>query len=195
MDPRADARVGVAGVQPAQVLAAIVGLVYLAIGIIGFVLTGFGGFTHAEHSTLWLFSINPLHNVVHVVIGVLGLLMALNAGLARTFGWLLFIGYGVVFVWGLAITGVFSSNPVSGLGNPLALNTADNWLHLGSALVGLLIAIMPARKKVVTSAEPVGSPAGGPAEGGSTAMGENPAATTQPRHRPRRRPWRRGAHT
>ncbi|MFF5988924.1 DUF4383 domain-containing protein [Prauserella flavalba] len=190
MDPRTDARVGVAGVQPVQVLAGIVGLAYLVIGIIGFVLTGFGGFTDAEHSTLWVFSINPLHNVVHVVIGVLGLLMALNSGLARTFGWLLFIGYGVVFVWGLAITGVFSSNPVSGLGNPLALNTADNWLHLGSALVGLLIAIMPARKKVVAPEEPVG-----PAAGGATAMGEDPAATTDPRRRQHRRLWRRGAHT
>ncbi len=29
--------------------------------------------------------------------------------------------------------------------NILSLNTADNWFHLASALVGLVIAVLPAR--------------------------------------------------
>ncbi|WP_199430235.1 DUF4383 domain-containing protein [Qaidamihabitans albus] len=144
----AETRVRVGGLQPTQVLAGLVGLAYLAIGIIGFTITGFGDFAAAEHSTLWVFAINPLHNVVHLVIGVLGVLMAVMSGLARTFGWLLFVAFGVLFVWGLAITDVFATNPVSGLGNPLAIDTADNWLHLGTALVGLLIAVLPARRVV-----------------------------------------------
>jgi Domain of unknown function (DUF4383) len=142
------AHIRVHGVQPGQVLAALAGLIYLVIGITGLTRTGFAGFAGNEHVMLLGFMINPLHNVVHVVLGVLGLLMATSSGGARTFGWILFVGYGLVAIWGLMITGVISSNPVSGLGNPLNLNQPDNWLHIGSAALGLIIAIMPARKAV-----------------------------------------------
>jgi len=47
------------------------------------------------------------------------------------------------------ITGIVARNPVSEAGNPLALNTNDNWLHLGLALFGLLLAVMPARRKLI----------------------------------------------
>ncbi|NIJ13519.1 ABC-type transport system involved in multi-copper enzyme maturation permease subunit [Saccharomonospora amisosensis] len=143
-----ETRVSVRGLQPVQVVAGLVGLIYLALGIIGLVISGFGDFTASTHSTMWIFSVNPLHNVVHLGVGLLGVLMALNSGLARTYGWVLFVAFGLLFVWGLAITGVFTSNPVSGLGNPLAIDTADTWLHFGTAIAGLLIAVMPARKVV-----------------------------------------------
>ncbi|MFJ6675428.1 DUF4383 domain-containing protein [Actinosynnema sp. NPDC091369] len=145
-------RVKVAGLQPAQVLAGLVGLVFLALGVLGFVRTGFGDFAGDQHAMLLGFTLNPLHNVVHLAFGVLGLLMASTSGLARLYGWLLFIAYGAVLLWGLALAGVFSTNPVAGLGNPLALNVNDNWLHLGLAAVGLLIAVLPARRKIVTEA-------------------------------------------
>ncbi|NKQ54813.1 DUF4383 domain-containing protein [Amycolatopsis sp. K13G38] len=143
-----DAEIRKKGVQPVQVLAGIVGLVYLAVGVVGFARTGFSDFTGNQQQVLLGFMINPLHNLVHVVVGAIGLLAAASSGLSRTFGWVLFLAYGVVAIWGLMITGVISTNPVSGLGNPLNLNAADNWLHIGSALVGLIIAIMPARKRV-----------------------------------------------
>ncbi|WP_019819181.1 DUF4383 domain-containing protein, partial [Saccharomonospora saliphila] len=141
-------RVRVGGFQPVQVLAALVGLLYLAFGIIGLIVTGFGDFAGSTHSTLWVFAVNPLHNVIHIGVGLLGLVLAVRSSTARSYGWLLLVAFGVLLLWGLAITGVFASNPVSGLGNPLAINTADNWLHLGTALAGLLIAVMPARKVV-----------------------------------------------
>ena len=40
----------VTGLQPAQVLAGIVGVVYLVIGIIGLVRTGFGDVTGHDHT-------------------------------------------------------------------------------------------------------------------------------------------------
>ncbi|MFD1150030.1 DUF4383 domain-containing protein [Saccharothrix hoggarensis] len=149
-------RVKVAGLQPAQVLAGLTGLVFLALGVLGLVRTGFGDFAGDPHSTLFGFGVNPLHNVAHLVFGVLGLLMASTSGLARLYGWLLFVSYGALVLWGLALSDVFATNPVSGLGNPLALNTMDNWLHLGLAALGLLIAVLPARRKIVTEepAEP-----------------------------------------
>ncbi|MCE6994650.1 DUF4383 domain-containing protein [Saccharothrix sp. S26] len=154
-------RVKVAGLQPAQVLAGLVGLVFLALGVLGFVRTGFGDFAGDNHAMLLGFTLNPLHNVVHLAFGVLGLLMASTSGLARLYGWILFLAYGAVALWGLALAGVFATNPVAGLGNPLALNVNDNWLHLGLAAVGLLIAVLPARRKIVTE-PPVDTSTGEP---------------------------------
>jgi hypothetical protein len=103
------------------------------------------------------FAINPLHNLVHVLFGVVGLLLVLTSATARLYGWILFAGYGLVLAWGLMLVGLTSSNPVSELGNPLNLNVADNWLHLGFAVLGLIIAIAPARRKIVVEEpEPVG---------------------------------------
>ncbi|WP_113693102.1 DUF4383 domain-containing protein [Amycolatopsis albispora] len=147
-----------AGLQPVQLLAGLVGLAFLVFGIVGLVRTGFGDFAGHSHGTLLGFAINPFHNVVHVLSGLLGVLMATSSGLARTYGWLLLIGYGAVFVWGLMITGVIASNPLSGLGDPLHINAADNWLHGGLALLGLVMALLPARK-VVHAAEPADTPA------------------------------------
>lgn len=141
-----DAQIRVHGLQPVQVLAGLVGLVYLAFGVYGFARTGLGNFAGHPDVVVFGFLLNPLHNLVHVVVGVLGLLAATLSGLARSYGWLLFLGLGALGVWGLMITGVVSTNPVANLGNPLNLNSPDNWLHLGTAVVGLIVAILPARK-------------------------------------------------
>ncbi|MFD1507145.1 DUF4383 domain-containing protein [Georgenia yuyongxinii] len=125
-----------------QWLALLVGAVFLAVGLWGFARTGLDGLTDPEVLTahdgptlLW-FTVNPLHNIVHVVVGVLGVLLWAASATARIYGWLLFLGYGAVFVYGLFAVG----NPDIDL---LHLNQADNWLHLGTALVGLLIAVLP----------------------------------------------------
>jgi hypothetical protein len=144
--------VKVAGLQPVQILAALAGIAFIVFGVVGFTRTGVGDWS--THSFVLGFSVNPLHNVVHVAVGVLGLLMALGSGLARLYGWLLFVGFGALFVWGLMITGILAQNPLSQYGNPLALNTNDNWLHLGLALFGLVLAVLPARRKVIEEEEP-----------------------------------------
>jgi hypothetical protein len=144
--------VKVAGLQPVQILAALAGIAFIVFGVVGFTRTGVGDW--ATHSFVLGFSVNPLHNLVHVAVGVLGLLMALGSGLARLYGWLLFLGFSAIFVWGLMITGILAQNPASEFGNPLALNTNDNWLHLGLALFGLLLAVLPARRKLIEE-EPV----------------------------------------
>lgn len=128
-----------------QWLALVVGVIYLLVGIAGFSVTGFdmAGFTeHNPEVTLVGFAINPLHNIVHLVIGILGIGAWATSGGARAFGWLLLLGYGAVFVYGLFAV----DDPEI---NYLNLNEADNWLHLASALVGLLIAVWPAPARVV----------------------------------------------
>jgi hypothetical protein len=127
---------------PHQWIALVVGVVFLVVGIVGFFMTGFGDFTaHDDSQTLLGFGINPLHNVVHVVIGVLGVLMWRTSAGARTFGWILLVGYGVAFVYGLVV----QNRPDL---NVLNINSADNVLHLVSAVVGLVIAVWPARRAV-----------------------------------------------
>lgn len=127
-----------------QWLALIVGVVYLLIGALGFLVTGFGDLTEHDHGqTLLGFAINPLHNIVHLVAGLLGLALWAKSGGARTFGWLLLIGFGAAFVYGLFAVG----DPEI---DYLNINDADNWLHLGSALVGLLIVVWPRRTPTVT---------------------------------------------
>jgi hypothetical protein len=142
------ARIRVRGLQPAQVLAGLAGIAFLVVGIIGFSRTGFGNFAGHHDAGFWRFSGNPLMSLVRVVTGVVGLLLAFGSGRARVFGWLLFIGYGLLFVWGLMIDGLISTNPFANAGNPLDLGRADTWLHLGVAALGLLIAVLPARRTI-----------------------------------------------
>ena len=128
---------------PHQWLALVLGVVYLAIGVVGFFITGFEGFTEHDHDQHLLgFTINPLHNVVHIVIGLLGVALWRTARGARTYGWVLAIGYGATFVYGLIVQGDESRDFLN-------LNTADNVLHIGTAVLGLVIALWPERRDAV----------------------------------------------
>jgi hypothetical protein len=145
-----------ARVQPTQVLAGLVALALLAYGIVGLTRTGFGDFTGHNHPTLGAFSMNPLLNVVYVVGGVVGLLLCWSSATSRLYGWIVLVASAVLVVWGLMLVGFTSSNPVSELGNPLNLNVADNWLHVVTGVLGLIVAVLPARRVIVE--EPVDQP-------------------------------------
>jgi hypothetical protein len=124
-----------------EILGLAFGAVYLLIGIIGFFITGFDDFfAHDTNETLLGFEINGMHNVVHIVIGAAGLVLSRTLAGARTYGWLLAVGYGAAFVYGLVATNKDWDF--------LSLNWADNILHLATAVVGLVIALMPVRDAV-----------------------------------------------
>ena len=124
-----------------QLLALIIGAVYLLVGIVGFFVTGFDDFFgHDTNETILGFEVNPFHNIVHILIGAAGLALARTLAGARTYGWLLAVGYGATFVYGLFAVGQ--------TWDFLSLNWADNWLHLVSALAGLAIALGPVRSAV-----------------------------------------------
>ncbi|CAN5697650.1 DUF4383 domain-containing protein [soil metagenome] len=56
--------------SPAQTFALVFGVVYLAIGILGFAVTGFDDFFNSSaDEILILFPVNPAHNIVHLLIG------------------------------------------------------------------------------------------------------------------------------
>jgi hypothetical protein len=109
-----------------QSLAALVGITFLAVGILGFIpgiTTHYGDLSFAGHDSgaklLGLFQVSILHNIVHLLFGVAGLVLARNAAEARTY----LIGGGVVYLalWVLGLVGGADWIPA---------NTADNWLHL-----------------------------------------------------------------
>jgi uncharacterized membrane protein YuzA (DUF378 family) len=138
--------------HPAQYLALAIGVVYTLVGIAGFFITGFEGFAEPEGELLLgVFEINPLHNIVHLIIGLAGLAMWNRLDRARSYGWLLAAGYGLAFLYGLFVAN--SDEPA----NFLALNQGDNWLHLVSAAAGVAIALWPARQAQRARARPARS--------------------------------------
>jgi ABC-type transport system involved in multi-copper enzyme maturation permease subunit len=125
--------------HPSQLLALAIGAIYTLVGIAGFLVTGFDNFAAETDKTLLGFEINPLHNLVHLAIGLAGLALWRRLDTARLYGWLLAIGYGATFIYGLFAAGNSDINFLS-------INGADNGLHLVSAIAGLAIALWPARR-------------------------------------------------
>lgn len=115
-----------------QKLALAIGVVYTLIGILGFLVTGFENFAGNTDKLLILFEINPLHNIVHILIGVAGLALWRTRQGAKTYGLLLAVGYGATFLYGLFAVGNDDLNFLS-------LNGADNGLHLLSTLAGVAV--------------------------------------------------------
>ena len=124
---------------PLQIAAGVVGVVFLLVGILGFIpgiTQNLGDIEFIGHESdaelLGIFRVNVLHNIVHLLFGVLGLWAATSHALSRTF----LVGGGVIYlvlwIYGLAIDLDTAANFVS-------LNTADNWLHfaLGAGMVAL----------------------------------------------------------
>jgi uncharacterized protein DUF4383 len=129
--------------HPMRLSATVVAAVFLLVGILGFipgVTTDYDGMTFAGHEStamlLGLFHVSILHNIVHLLFGIVGLVMARTVAGATGF----LIGGGVVYlllwVYGLIID--FDSGA-----NFVPVNTADNWLHLilGVGMVGLGLAL------------------------------------------------------
>ncbi|GAB3906376.1 DUF4383 domain-containing protein [Kibdelosporangium lantanae] len=179
-----------ARVQPTQVLAGLVALALLAYGIVGLTRTGFGDFTGSNHPLMGAFSMNPLLNVVYVVGGVVGLLLCWSSATSRLYGWIVLVASAALVVWGLMLVGFTSSNPVSELGNPLNLNVADNWLHVATGVLGLIVAVLPARRVIVeerpvVTDEPVAEPATEPVPAQTAAADTTDADEVEPegRHR------------
>ncbi len=102
------------------------GAVYVIVGLLGFAVTGFSGFAATEGSQLLLFDVNPLHNVVHLLVGG-GLLAGASQGEsgARTIALLVGAVYALVGVLGFVIQDTSA--------NILALNVWDHLLHLATA--------------------------------------------------------------
>ena len=120
--------------------AQVFGAVYILVGIVGFVLTGFGGFASTTPGgTIVLFDVNPLHNIVHLAVGGAWLASSARVDTARTVSLVIGAVYLLVGLLGLFLAGDHSLNV-------LALNQADNVLHLVSGALALFFALSGRRQ-------------------------------------------------
>ena len=116
-----------------QKLGLAFGVVYVLVGLLGFVLAGGGGFTGEEGELLLgIFEVNGLHNIVHLLIGVAlaGAAMS-SAAASRSTN----MTIGAVYL-ALGLLGWFINDTALDI---VALNAADHVLHLLSGI--LLIAV------------------------------------------------------
>jgi hypothetical protein len=141
-------RATVARRTPLQTGALVVGAVFLLVGILGFVpgvTTHYSDLSGAGHDSmaklLGIFQVSILHNVVHLLFGVAGVLLSRSVPGARAY----LIGGGAIYlvlwIYGLAVDETSSANFVP-------VNNADNWLHLVLAIgmVGLAVLLSPRRR-------------------------------------------------
>lgn len=136
--------------RPVQNMARLVGIVFLLVGIAGFIpgvtTNLYDGLEFAGDSgsaeLLGLFEISVLHNIVHGLFGVAGLAMAATASGARTF----LIGGGAIYLLLAGIQAV-------GAGDWVPLVGPDLWLHLalGVGMVGLGVALTRDQRVTATA--------------------------------------------
>lgn len=132
----------------AQYLAGVLGVSYLVAGLLGFAVTGAMGFTAEDPQTMMAgLGVNPLHNVVHAVAGALGIVAFTRRGWARLYGAVVLVVFGVLALMGFLGVGTGAMN----------VNGPDNWLHAGTAVLGLIMALVPSRARRDMSPRVTGS--------------------------------------
>jgi hypothetical protein len=129
---------------PVQKAALAMGAVFLLVGILGFIpgiTTDYDTMQFAGHESeaklLGIFQVSILHNIVHALFGIAGLVLARTVSGARMY----LVGggaiYALLWLYGLVIDHESGANFVP-------LNGADNWLHLllavGMVTLGLVLA-------------------------------------------------------
>jgi hypothetical protein len=127
---------------PVQMAALAVGAVFLLVGILGFipgVTTGYDTLTFAGHHSdaqlVGVFNVSILHNIVHLLFGVAGIVANRTAGASKAF----LIGGGIIYlvlwIYGLVID-------LDSAANFVPVNTADNWLHLGLGVAMIALGLL-----------------------------------------------------
>ncbi|WP_193071195.1 DUF4383 domain-containing protein [Brevibacterium sp. FME37] len=129
-----------------QIVSGLFGAVFLLVGILGFIpgittdldTMMFAGH-HSQAALLGIFQVSVLHNIVHLLFGLVGLLGLRSRGLARTYLIVGGIVYAVLWIYGLVV-------PMESMGNFVPLNTADNWLHFVLSVAMVTTGIVFGRK-------------------------------------------------
>ena len=130
---------------PLRQLTFLISLAFLAVGIAGFIpgiTTHYGDLRFAGHDSgaqlLGVFQVSILHNIVHLLYGVTGLVLSRTTPGARAF---LVVGglvYLVLALYGTLISGDSGWNFVP-------VDDGDNLLHLGLGLGMFGLGILPER--------------------------------------------------
>ncbi|SDJ57717.1 DUF4383 domain-containing protein [Streptomyces indicus] len=137
--------------SPVQHAALLVGAVFLLVGVLGFVpgvTTDYDTMKFASHESgaelLGVFQVSVLHNLVHLLFGVAGVMLSRTASGARSY---LLVGGAVYLV--LWLYGLFVGHGDSA--NFVPVNTADDWLHFGLGLGMIALGALLTRGRSATS--------------------------------------------
>lgn len=103
------------------------GVVFLAVGILGFV----PGATDDHYKLFGIFQVSGIHNWIHILSGLAALIAASNESYAQLY----FRIFGSVYAL-VTVIGFIQGDTVLGL---FDINMADNWLHTFLAVVILAI--------------------------------------------------------
>jgi hypothetical protein len=107
-------------------IAMVFGVVYTLVGLAGFIPALGGSLSMTPSPLLGLASVNVLHNVVHLIIGVCGLTMAKTEEQAGTYC----KTFGVVLLL-IGVLGFIVPNPLG----ILPIGGGDIWIHLVSGAI------------------------------------------------------------
>ena len=129
--------------SPIQSVALAVGLVFLLVGILGFVpgiTSNYDDLKFAGHGSdaqlLGIFDTSVLHNVVHLLFGIAGIVLSKTWDGARAF----LVGGGAIYVVLFVYGAVFHGEKGA---NWIPVNWADNVLHValgtGMIVLGVLL--------------------------------------------------------
>lgn len=121
----------------------LIGATYVAVGIVGFFITGFDAFLRDTGETL-LFgfaSINPMHNVVHLLIGAFLIAMT-RFSAPSTEGALMGVGlfYITAFVIGVAAPDNLTIIAMNGAGD------GENLVHILTGVTALTAGLLSAAR-------------------------------------------------
>ena len=120
---------------PAQWYCLLAGLALLLAGVFGFIAdASFDTGDGVQGGSFLGFEVNGLHNLVHVASGLLLLAAYRTRATARAVAIAFGATYGLV-----ALIGLIDGNDVLGL---IPINSADNVLHVGLALLGLVTGLV-----------------------------------------------------
>jgi hypothetical protein len=136
--------------------AMAVGAVFLLVGVLGFIpgiTSDYDTLAFAGHDSeaklLGIFQVSILHNIVHLLFGIVGLALARRTESAISF----LIGGGVVYLV-LWLYGLVTHD--TSTANFVPVNTADDWLHfvLGLGMIALGVLGRNAAKSSRTATGP-----------------------------------------
>lgn len=111
--------------------------VYLILGILGIMVTGFDHFSNVTGVGLLLFTVNPLTNLIHFIVGMVGIAMTRTPTWTRRYCLILGV-LGLPF----AIAGFLLDGSLS---DYFAANPPLNALHLLTAVAALALGLWPDR--------------------------------------------------